>query len=291
MSRIIICLLALFSLPSLGFCQGVLQRERYAATHSPSLISGSGVVNWWNNSSSDPGGPTLDDDAGLGVLACLTATSPIWLPYLLFDDDFDRPGRFPPCPYARPEAGAIAVGPQYDRRSDEEPYDSPNNLKPWSLRISSDEGNSFAGLNRLSGEAFLDTENRLGVLLRGNWFVENLGGGRTDSTMLNDFNVTYRAAQNNWLQIYSGIGLREQLDRYDDLFGFNFICRADIYPLRPLHIEATMAIGSLDRAFLIEGHVSIGAVYRHFECFAGYDFLQIGSATLQGPFLGLRLWF
>jgi hypothetical protein len=27
------------------------------------------------------------------------------------------------------------------------------------------------------------------------------------------------------------------------------------------------------------------------ELLGGYDFLRLGSADLQGPFLGVRLWF
>ena len=295
MLRIIICLLAISSFPSQAFCQGLLQRERYAATRSPSdrppSVSGSSFANWWNGLGDDGNGPGLDDAIGMVIVAGVTATSPFWLPYVLFDEGYDMPGMFPPYPYARPEAGAIAVGRRYgDKVEGEAPYDSPTNLKPWSLRVSLDEGNSFAGLNRLGGEVFLDTEERLGVLLRGNWFFENLGNGRTDSTMLNDYNVTYRVAQNNWLEMYAGMGLREQLDRYD-LFGFNFIYRADFYPCRPLHIDATFAVGNLDRALVLEGHLAVGAVYKHCECLAGYNILQIGNATLQGPFLGLRLWF
>jgi hypothetical protein len=30
---------------------------------------------------------------------------------------------------------------------------------------------------------------------------------------------------------------------------------------------------------------------RGWEVFTGYDFLRIGSVNLQGPLLGLRLWF
>ena len=108
-------------------CQGVLQRERYAATHSAStpFISGNGLANWWNNSGSDGGAPTLDDAAGLALLAGVTATIPLWLPYLLFDGGYDTPGCFPEYPYARPEAGAIAVGWEYDRRPDDAPFLGP----------------------------------------------------------------------------------------------------------------------------------------------------------------------
>jgi hypothetical protein len=31
--------------------------------------------------------------------------------------------------------------------------------------------------------------------------------------------------------------------------------------------------------------------HKRWETFGGYDFLRIGTVNLQGPMVGLRLWF
>jgi hypothetical protein len=35
----------------------------------------------------------------------------------------------------------------------------------------------------------------------------------------------------------------------------------------------------------------IGANWKYAELFAGYDCVNIGGVALQGPFVGLRLWY
>ena len=36
---------------------------------------------------------------------------------------------------------------------------------------------------------------------------------------------------------------------------------------------------------------TIGVTHRGWECFSGYDLLCIGSSTLNGLLIGVRLWF
>ena len=134
----------------------------------------------------------------------LAVTAPFVAPLrLLFDTGFDMPAAIFPCyPYARSEAGFMLIGRRYgDSVEQDAPYGTAECLKPWSLRISVENGSSFAGLNRLTGTVFLDTCSRFGFLANFSYFQENLAGGRVDDTLFNDYNFTYRIAQNDYLQM------------------------------------------------------------------------------------------
>jgi hypothetical protein len=75
------------------------------------------------------------------------------------------------------------------------------------------------------------------------------------------------------------------------LICFDFLYSADVFPIEPVVISASIDLGNLDNAFVIHGRGTIGWQIDRFELFVGYDFLRIGAVNLQGPLAGLRLWF
>jgi hypothetical protein len=279
-----------------AFGQGTIQRARDAITPpaawpppAPSAPAPpKPSSNYFSDGLSSGSGEAV---GGLILLTAAAATAPIWLPNLCFDEG--APGIFTSYPYAKQEARYALVGRTYDerRREQQAPYGSPDYLKTWSLRVAVEDGNDFAGLNRLGGHLFLDGPERFGFLSNINYFWEGLAGGRHDSTVLADYNLTFRFVQSGWLLMHAGVGVRHQIDRFDDQAGFNFVYRADVFPCRPLHVETTFAVGNLNHALVLEGRVGVGANWRQFQGFAGYNVLSIGGVTLQGPYLGLRVWF
>jgi hypothetical protein len=91
--------------------------------------------------------------------------------------------------------------------------------------------------------------------------------------------------------MYAGLGCRLLTDDRDTRAGVNFVYGGDWFPARPLVVSASCDLGNLDAAFVVRARATVGAAWRRWEVFGGYDFLRIGSVNLQGPMLGLRVWF
>ena len=81
------------------------------------------------------------------------------------------------------------------------------------MRLSIENGNDFAGLNRLNGQFRIDHESRFGVTTNWNYFHERLSCGCTDETLIGDTNLTFRFAQNEVASLYAGLGFRMLSDR------------------------------------------------------------------------------
>lgn len=229
---------------------------------------------------------------GLVVIAAAVATSPFWGPHALFDRGFRVPGVFSSYPYAV-EDGFLQIGEEEADACDDQKcgFWEESHLKRWSLRMSVEDGNDGNGLNRVGGQAFLDTSTRFGVLANWNYYSESLDQGGRDDTWLGDVNLTWRVTQCEWLQMHLGVGVRWQLDRVKDELGFNTLYRADLFPFDPAHLTTLIEVGTLHEALVLHAQAALGMNYRRWQGFVGYDFLRVGSVNLQGPFLGLRAWF
>jgi len=116
-------------------------------------------------------------------------------------------------------------------------------------------------------------------------------GGGTDDLVVGDVNLVYRFAQSELACLRSGLGFRMLADCHRSDFGFNFTYGGDVFPVRPLVLSGLVDLGNLGSAFVVHGRASAGVVYSGWEFFLGYDFLRIGTVNLQGPMLGVRLWF
>jgi hypothetical protein len=91
--------------------------------------------------------------------------------------------------------------------------------------------------------------------------------------------------------MHAGLGARLLTDRLDTRAGINGLYGIDLFPLQPWILSASVELGTLDDAFVVHARATIGATFRRWEFYGGYDFQRIGSVNLQGPMLGLRVWF
>ena len=237
--------------------------------------------------SSNSSGKSSDDDWGslLGqILADL----------FCFDDDADgchADGYFPSYPYARGQPGYMWM--KRTTPDGEEPPPQPDFTKArgWSGRVAVEESNDFDGINRATLRLLLETGSGFGVQTNWSYVHENLSCGCTDNLGLGDLNLTYLFIQHENLQVRLGAGVRMLFDSHATDFGFNFTCGADVYPCKPIVLSTTLDAGTLGSAGVFRVQGSIGFLYKRWEIYTGYDYLRIGSTALQGPVLGLRLWF
>jgi hypothetical protein len=103
--------------------------------------------------------------------------------------------------------------------------------------------------------------------------------------------VTYRFVQHEHVLMHTGAGARWMFDHGRERAGVNLLYGLDVFPIEPVHLFASLEGGTLGNASLWRARAGVGVTWAHAELFAGYDCLRIGSVSLQGPFVGLRLWF
>jgi hypothetical protein len=161
----------------------------------------------------------------------------------------------------------------------------------WSARVSAENGNDFSGLNRANGQFLLETAAGIGFLTSWNHFYERLSGGRSDEMVIGDVNVIGSLGLGCASTVRAGLGFRTALDHGDSDWGFNFHLGADFFPVRPFVLSISGDVGTLGSAGVWHGRCTLGAMYRGWEVFGGYDALSIGGEVLHGPLVGVRLWF
>jgi hypothetical protein len=288
-------LVLLLGCPSSLLAQGVLQRLRYAVHDHPSSPSPPSPNP--TNNSNDPAYSSIDTTngetgeallLGAGILAGTAIAAPFVLPMMALGDQAGSAPYFPSYPYPLGHPGYMRFDPWI---SDDPDAPNPEGPKPWAVRAAIEDGNDFRGLNRLEGRLFVDTATRLGFRTNWDWFAEDLGNGRTDHTVLGDAEVTIRFVQTESALMHAGVGGRVLTDRHDTRAGFNGLYGIELFPLRPWVLSATVDLGNLDEAFALRARGTLGATFRRWEVYGGYEFQRIGSVNLQGPMLGLRVWF
>jgi hypothetical protein len=164
-------------------------------------------------------------------------------------------------------------------------------LKPWSARFSVENGNDFDGLNRLGFRFLAEGSSGWGVQANGDWYHEHVRWGYGHDMGLIDLNVVYRLAEGKRALWRAGVGVRFLADEYAGASGVNFTCGGDFFPKKPWVASWQIDAGTLGQAGVFRGRGTVGVTLRGWEVFAGYDFLRIGFVNLQGPLLGLRVWF
>ena len=276
------------------FGQGKLQQVR-EAVDSPGKP--------WDDSPSNPNTdastPEADDSwkprlfgESAWPIIGYTLISPWGIPHTIFDAGLPVTGRFPRHPFASPDARYMAI----DRSTpvddpNPSPFDLRTDLRDWTIRTSAEVGSDFGGLNRVGLRGVFDTTSRFGVKADWDYFSERLPCGCRDDLWIGDITATFRFVQTESLMMHTGLGLRLGIDVDRTDAGFNFLYSVDLFPAKPLHASASFEAGTLGNASVVRGHFALGASWRKIEIFGGYDIICIGTVNLQGPMIGLRLWY
>jgi hypothetical protein len=158
-------------------------------------------------------------------------------------------------------------------------------------RVSLEYGSDFDDIGRWGLKALVENYGGWGAEFDWNLYVEQLAAGGTDSLHVGDINLLYRLLEAPRMQGRLGIGGNWLSDSRETALGFNSTVKVDIYPRRPLIISGEIDYGRLGGAEMFHGNVTVGAIWDRVEFFGGYDYRKIGSVKLEGPLIGLRLWF
>jgi hypothetical protein len=159
------------------------------------------------------------------------------------------------------------------------------------LTLGVENGNDFSGLNRVALRGRADTSTRWGITTQWDFFREKLDCGCVDQAVFGDLMLTYRFVQAEHIQMHAGLGVRGFFDDDRTRGGLNFSYAAEVFPVKPWVLGAQVEVGHLHRSFTSRLRGTMGAQWKHVECFGGYDWFRIGGVDLHGPMLGLRLWY
>jgi hypothetical protein len=223
-----------------------------------------------------------DDDGFPGQLIAVGLLAPFTVPRALLHDNEEVNRLFLYHPYADGGPGYLRVQTvEANERGD---------LRDWGGQISLENGNDFSGLNRTQARLVLDTSTRFGVQFRFDHFTEDLCC-RDDHLSLGSAELLYRFAQSDTVQVYAGLGARLVDGGARNRWGFNFTYGANLCPVRPLVLSFSLDAGTAGSAAYFGGRGTVGVLYKGWEVFTGYDYRSIGSVSLDGVLVGLRLWF
>lgn len=297
-------LLLLLAVPVAGMAQGKLDQVREAVDHAPPVVPSAPSTSDKSSSDSDTSQPFDSSDTpvsqpsglpfmrtgpgdSLDKILPFIVAAPLAIPNAIFDQGFNVDSRFSSYPYALSDTAYVLL----DRPQHTTNWFERTDGQHYSVRASVEGGSDFDGLSRLGLRLFLDTDMRIGLKSDWDYFYERLPCGCHDQMWIGDFTPTLRFAQNEWLMMHAGAGLRLMIDRVSDRGGVNFFYGFDAFPIKPLHLFGSFEGGTLGHTDLWRLHGGVGVNWTHAELFAGYDFLRIGGVNLQGPMVGLRLWF
>jgi hypothetical protein len=227
-----------------------------------------------------------DDDGDSAVLGGLlfAISSPFWAPPMIIGDTFDRSGYFPTHPYQF-DQGYMIIG---DDARYEYGYDCSGRC---AARAASEFGTNLSGIDWLGTRILVETTPRLGLDADFRLLSEERFPRANDHLWLGDANLLFRFAQDELVQMRTGVGFNYLSDPIDTNFGFNFTYGGDWYFARPWVVSAEFDVGWLGEATVIHLRGTVGANWRFAEAYLGYDYYDIGRVNMGGMVAGVRLWF
>jgi hypothetical protein len=148
-------------------------------------------------------------------------------------------------------------------------------------------GYLFEGVERYAGSIFLDhSDSRLGIL--GRFVHYNEEGDRASHWRLDG---TIRVFQDERVFAYVGLGGQAWFSGDVSAGGVNLLTMIELFPAKPVHGQFLAEIGSLrsQASFHMQGQ--IGIALGRGEFYFGYEMQSVGSTSLHGPIVGVRLWW
>lgn len=169
-------------------------------------------------------------------------------------------------------------------------------LRPFGGAVRGEYTDGSDGLHRWAGAAQC-TFSVLRVEAELHRYLEHLPGDRTDSLTIATGGVALALPLENAFTLLLGAGLSNFHDAYGNESGWYCKAGAEMYPIRPLILNAEVWGGYIradeydSETFLGGGRATAGVIWNRIEVFGGWQAIWIESVTLDGPTAGLRIWF
>lgn len=189
--------------------------------------------------------------------------------------------QFAPYPYAEGCAGCMLTT---DGNS------ASHWPKDWAGQVQVELGSDFDGVDRTGGAFLIEGSGGLGLDFSWDSYREEYQGSY-DELHIGDANLLYRIAESDHALLRLGVGAAWFGDAYDTDFGVNFTLRGDLMPADPLVFSGELDLGTLGDAQHLHAAGSVGVMLGRAEVYGGYDYRRIGDVEIEGPMVGLRVWF
>ena len=290
-----IAFLSLLAMPFAAAAQGKLDAVRDAVDRPRSTDdsrtettddSSSSCVTSGDGSASGP-----DGSSGVDNIFLLVAGAPWVAPHELLDPGLRVDGRFTHYPYAAPDTGHMVLNRKEAVNEGVPGFFDRTDANWYSVRGAVEVGSDFDHLTRVGLRLFVDTDCRFGLKTDWDYYTERLPCGCRDEMCIGDLTATFRFVQNEHIVMHTGAGARFLLDHGGDRGGINFLYGFDAFPVQPVHLFGSFEAGTLSAATVWRARGGVGVNWKYAELYAGYDCLNIGGVAMQGPFIGLQLWY
>jgi hypothetical protein len=169
--------------------------------------------------------------------------------------------------------------------------ESPGFGKNWSGRGGFELGSDFDGFDRSAASFLVEGTSGLGLDFNWNSYTEELPGGGHDELHVGKLDLMYRIAESDRTVVRVGLGAAWLGDRDDTDWGVNFTLQADLAPADPFVVSGELDLGTLGDAQHLHAAGTVGVMLNRCEVYGGYDYRRIGDVELEGPMIGLRVWF
>jgi hypothetical protein len=224
------------------------------------------------------------------IVGGVVVLAPFIVPVVFFDDGYARRLQFSIYPYANGVQSYQLPTPEIAKMRHNDALQEAVRVN-WAARIASDEGNDFRGLNRTGVQFKLEHTCRWGINSNWHWLAERLPYDGIDEALLGDTKHRLPLRAKRKPRHVHRPRCAPPPIAAKPIGGFNFTYGGVWFPMQPLIVSAYFDAGTLGHAGVLHAGGSVGAIYRGWELFAGYDFLRIGGTNLQGTMIGGRWWF
>jgi hypothetical protein len=115
-------------------------------------------------------------------------------------------------------------------------------------------------------------------------------GGDADELTFFKINALFNIANTSIMDLDFGFGL-SYIDQLGIHSGGNVKITCDLFPGMPLGLHIMLAANAFTSATVYETEFSLGLFFRNIEIRLGYRAMWVEDITIQGPLMGLAVWF
>jgi hypothetical protein len=137
------------------------------------------------------------------------------------------------------------------------------------------------------------------LALRTEWnrYLERLPSGGSDSLTLGTIDLELGIPCGRHARVGLGLGATIVHDAIGTESGLCGVVGVDVFPLHPLVLHGVFTYGTVSEGRLdpptdiMTLRATVGAIWNHYEAYAGWQSTWIESVQLSGPTAGVRVWF